>query len=97
MRLFKKELFRKKPKAPLEVAITLIHDAIEIAYTYKRDTRYMPSAEDLRLFKTLRETVWENHATARYIERTMEQRSRHEPEGARKFTDPAVADYHYPK
>ncbi len=88
--------FRKKQKQPLEEAVSLINQAIEIAYTYKRDKTYQPTEEDLVLFEQLGEALWSNHATAQYIARCMGQRFRGEPEGARKFTDPEVFDYHYP-
>ena len=91
------KLFKPKPKLPLEEAINLLHQAVEIAYTYKRDKRYKPTEADLALFEQLREALWQNHATAEYISRCMEQRFRGEPEGAKKFTDPEVFDYHYPK
>ena len=89
-------LFKKKQKQPLEQAIALIHEAIEIAYTYKRDKHYEPNESDIVLFEQLRETLWANHATAEYIARCMNQRMNGGLEGAKKYTDSAVFDYHYP-
>lgn len=89
--------FRKRPKPPLEQAIALVHEAVEIAFKHKRDKSYMPSEGDIKLFESLSEALWENHCTAQYIERCMIQRMRGEPEGSKKFTDPEVAAYHYPQ
>ena len=89
-------LFRRKPKPPLEEAIRTVGDAVEVAYKYLRDRKHMPSEEELRQFDQLAKALWENHCSAQYISRNMHQRSRGEPEGAKKFTDPAVFDYHYP-
>ena len=88
--------FKKKPKPPLEEAISLVHQAVEIAWCYKRDKRYNPSEADLASFDRLAQTLWESHTTAQYIARCMGQRAAGEPEGAKKFTDPKVFDYHYP-
>lgn len=85
--------FKRKPKPPLLDAIRMVSDATEIAYKYLRDRKHMPSEEELRLLNQLAETLWQNHATAQYIARNMGQRSRGEPEGAKKFTDSGVADY----
>lgn len=89
-------LFKRKQKQPLEQAIALIHEAVEIAYNYKRDRHFKPNESDILLFEQLREAVWANHATADYIARCMRQRMNGEPEGAKKFTDSEVFDYHYP-
>ena len=88
--------FKRNPPPPLEKAIGLIHEAIEIAYTYKRDKHFRPREADIALFEQLREALWANHATADYIARCMKQRIEGEPEGAKKFTDSEVFDYHYP-
>ena len=89
-------LFKRKQKLPLEEASALVQQAIEIAYTYLRDKSYQPTEANLALFEQLSQALWENHTTAQYIARCMGQRSRGEPEGAKKFTDPKVFDYHYP-
>jgi hypothetical protein len=89
-------LFRRKPKPPLAEAIRMVSEATEAAYKYLRDRGHMPTEDELRLLNQLAETLWTNHATAQYISRNMHQRSRGEPEGAKKFTDEAAADYHYP-
>ncbi len=85
-------LFRRKPKPPLADAIRMVGDATEMAYKYLRDRKHMPSEEELRLFNQLAEILWENHVTAQYISRNMHQRSRGEPEGAKKYTDPVMLD-----
>lgn len=90
------KLFRRKPKPPLAEAIQMVGDAVEVAYKYLRDRKHMPSEEELRQLDQLAKALWENHGTAQYISRNMHQRFRGEPEGAKKFTDPAVFDYHYP-
>lgn len=89
-------LFKRKPKPPLADAIHMVGDAVEVAYKYLRDRKHMPSEEELHLLDRLAEALWANHATAQYIARNMRQRAHGEPEGAKKFTDPTVFDYHYP-
>ena len=89
-------LFKRKPKPPLQEAIGLIHQAIEIAYKYKRDKYYQPTEDELELFLQLSNKLMEASATASYINRSMQQRFNGEPEGAKKFTDPKIFDYHYP-
>lgn len=89
-------LFKPKPKPPLEGAIRMVGDAVEVAYKYLRDHKHMPTEEELKLLDGLVAVLWSTHATAQYVARNMHQRFRGEPEGAKKFTDPAVADYHYP-
>lgn len=88
--------FRKKPKPPLEDAIDLVEQAVKIAYAYKRDKKFHPSENDLKLFERFSDLIWRRQATARYISRCMGQRFRGEPEGIRKFTNPDIFDYHYP-
>ena len=89
-------LFKPKTKPPLEGAIRMVGDAVEVAYKYLRDRKHMPTEEELKLLDRLVEALWQNHATAQYIARNMHQRFRGEPEGAKKFTDPEAFDYHYP-
>lgn len=88
--------FRRKPRPPLAEAIRKVHEAIEIAWRYKRDRLYMPGEEDIRLLCHLTETLWDTHATAQYIAITLRQRANGEQEGAAKFTDEKAFDYHYP-
>lgn len=75
----------------------MVGDAVEMAYKYLRDRKHMPTEEELSLLDRLVAALWSNHATAQYIARNMRQRANGEPEGAKKFTDPDVFDYHYPK
>ncbi len=51
-------------------------DAVEIAYHYLRDRRYQPSEEELALLDKLVESLWQSHATAHYIARSLRARSR---------------------
>ncbi len=88
--------FRKKPKPPLEQAIAMSCDALEIAYKYNRDRKHIPTEEELKLLDQLRETFLRNYGAAAIIARHMHQRFNGEPEGLKKFTDPNVFDYHYP-
>lgn len=91
------KLFKRKPKPPLEDAICMVGDAVEVAYKYLRDHKHMPTEEELRLLDGLVAALWSNHSTAQYIVRNMRQRANGEPEGAKKFTDPKVFDWHYPE
>ena len=90
------KLLKRKPPPPLKEAIGLIHEAVEIAYKYQRNKQYMPTEEEIALFEQLRETLWANHATVEYIARCMNQRMNGEPEGAKKWHNKEVFDYHYP-
>lgn len=49
-------------------------NAVEIAYQYLRDRRYRPSEEELAQFDRLVETLWQSHATAQYIARSLRSR-----------------------
>lgn len=89
--------FGRKPKPPLAEAIGLAGQAIAIAYRYKRDRSHMPTEEELGLLDKLASTLWEAHATAEYIARTMHQRAAGEPEGVKKFSGPDMFNYHYPE
>ena len=89
-------LFKRKPKPPIDTAIRMVGDAVEVAYGYLRDRRRIPSEEELRQLDTLAKTLWESHCTAQYIARNLHQRFRGEPEGSKQFTDQEVFDYHYP-
>jgi len=90
-------LFKRKPPPPLNEAINLIHEAIEIAYKHQRDKHYMPTEEDIELFKRIEEVLWQSKCTAEYITRCMQQRMNGEPEGAKKWHDKEVFDWHYPQ
>ncbi len=96
MQLLTMRLFKKKSKPPLEEAIGLVYQAVEIAYKYKRDKRYQPTEADLASFARLEQVLWRHHATAQYIASAMHQRFKGEAEGAKKFSDPELFDYHYP-
>lgn len=89
--------FKKKPKPPLEDAIRMVQDAIEIAYKPLRDKKYMPTEAELEHFERLANTLWENYTTTQYISRCLHQRYNGEPERSRKFTNPKTFDWHYPR
>ena len=89
-------LFKRKPKPPIEGAIRIVGEAVEVAYGYLRDRKRIPTEEELRRLDELTKTLWESHCTVQYISRNLHQRFRGEPEGAKKFTDVEVFDYHYP-
>lgn len=88
--------FKKKPKPPLEDAIRMVQDAIEIAYKSLRDRKHMPTETELEHFDRLANTLWESYTTAQYVSGCMHQRYNGEPEGSRKFTNPKTFDWHYP-
>ena len=89
-------VFRKKEKPPLDVAIDLVNQAVEMAYKYKRDKKYIPNAAEFKRLDGLLEALWQNHSTLDYIIRCLRQRSRGEPEGAARWHDKACFDYHFP-
>ncbi len=74
-------LFKPEPKPPLEEAIRMAGDAVEVAYAYLRDRKRMPTEEELARLDQLVEALWQNHATAQSIARKMHRRFRGEPEG----------------
>ena len=89
-------LFKRKPKPPIGRVVQKVGDAVEVAYSYLRDRGHMPSEAELRQIDQLAQMLWESHCTAQYISRNLHQRFRGEPEGAKKFTDSEVFNYHYP-
>ncbi len=89
-------LFKRKPKPPLEQAMWMLDDAVEIMYQYKRDKGYKPTASDMELFERITQRFWECHTTASYITSLLQQRMTGELEGAKKFNDAEAFDYHYP-
>lgn len=68
------KLFARKPKPPLEEAVRKAEEALEIAYTYLRDRRYVPSREDLYQVHMLAHTFWGHYTTAQYIARQLRER-----------------------
>ena len=88
--------FKRKPLSPLKKALNHIRDAEEIITTHKRDKDYIPSQKDLVLLAQIGDAFYQGYAYASYVHRCLTQRKDGEPEGAKKFTDPEVFDYHYP-
>lgn len=90
-------LFKRKPKQPLDAVLVHVGAAVEILYSYKRDSGYKPTEDDLLAFSAAQKALWGAFCTAGYIERCLHQRHRGEPEGSKKFTDAEVEQYHYPR
>ena len=90
------QLFKRKPKQPLNAALAHVAAAVEILYEHKRDGVYKPAEADLLMFSAVQKALWEASCTAGYIERCLHQRYLGEPEGSKKFTDAEVERYHYP-
>lgn len=67
--------FTKKPMPPLEGAIHLVEQAVEIAYVYLRRRDYTPSDDELRCFEQLVQTLWQNYTTLHYIAQHMRERA----------------------
>lgn len=88
--------FKRKPPSQLIEALNHIKDAEEIITAHKRDKTYIPSQKDLALLARIEENLYHNYAYTSYVHRCLSQRKSGEPEGAKKFTDPEVFDYHYP-
>lgn len=89
-------MFKKKQKPPLDSAIYLVNHAIDIAWKYQRDKKFIPSDDDFKKLDILLEAFWQNHCTLEYIIRCLKQRKNEKPEGAQKFTNPESFDYHFP-
>jgi hypothetical protein len=68
----------------------MANEAVDIAYKYQHDRKYMPSEKELRLFDALAETLFRNHSTVTRIARKMHQRACGEPEDAQIFIDPTM-------
>lgn len=90
-------LFKRKPKPPISRVVQTVGDAVEAAYGHLRDRNSMPTEEELRQIDALAKMLWESYCTVQYISRNLHQRFRGEPEGAKKFTDAEVFEYHYPQ
>lgn len=69
-------LFRRKPKPPLKQALTLVGDAVEIAYKYLRDRKQIPTEQELHHLDQLALLLWESHVTVQYIARHLRRRAR---------------------
>ncbi len=91
--------FRRRiiQKPPIEIADMMVRNSIIIAYGYLHNKRNIPSKEELAMFESFVEELDHSRATAAYILRCLHQRSRGEPEGSPKFTNPDSFDYHFPK
>ncbi len=90
--------FRRKPKlhASLDEVLEHIAAASKIMTAYKRDKHFIPTSTELERFYEIEQAFWAHNATLGYVVRCMRQRAAGEPEGAKKFSDPEVFDYHYP-
>jgi hypothetical protein len=60
---------------PLQRSIRMIKEALDLAYDYQRDPKFMPSAEDLQLLVRLSETLWFYQSAANYMVRRMHERA----------------------
>ena len=90
-------LFRRKPPPTLKEALTLINQASRIVLNCRRDKSFIPNKSDLALLQQVEHAFHEAHASSSYVHRCMQQRIEGKPEGAAKFNDKEVFDYHYPK
>jgi hypothetical protein len=91
------QIFRRKPPLPFKEALQHIHKANDIIAAHVKDKRYMPSKKDLISLDEIIGVLHLSYASANYAHRCLEQRRDGEPEGAKKFNDPEVLDYHYPE
>ncbi len=85
---------KRKSKKPLKEALDLIHQASEIIMTHKRDNKFIPTNEDIKIFGRIEQEFHTGLTNASYILRCMEQRLAGEAEGVRKYTDPEVGKYY---
>lgn len=60
---------------PLQRSIRMIKEALDLAYYYQRDPKFMPSAVDLELFVRLSETLWFYQSAANHMVRRMHERA----------------------
>ena len=90
--------FQRKPRQHTPLNEVLHHVAIssEIMMEYVRDKRFISTPAELEQFYEIEQAFWAHNATISYVVRCMRQRAAGKPEGAKKFTDPEVLDYHYP-
>lgn len=61
--------------SPLQRSISMIKEALDLAYRYQRDPKFAPSAEDLEQFVRLSETLWFYQSAANYMVRRMHERA----------------------
>ena len=94
--MFFRMFFKRKPKPPLDDAIRMAHDAIAIAFRYKRDKAYRLSAEERQQLDQLVKILHESHAAAQYINHCLQQRSRGEPEGGQKVHHCRSGSFQHP-
>lgn len=64
----------KNPKSPLYQATRMVYTAIETAYRYTQDETYIPTKEELELFRALEHCLLECHSTASFIRESMDKR-----------------------
>ncbi len=88
-------LFKRNP-SPLSQALSLAQQANEIVMQHKRNKNFMPSDQDLELLQNIENELNNAVAVTNYVRRNLQQRRNGEPEGAAKFTNPDIFDYHYP-
>jgi hypothetical protein len=60
---------------PLQRSIRMVKEALDLAYCYQRDPKFMPTTEDLELFVRLSETLWFYQSAANYMVRRMHERA----------------------
>lgn len=84
-------------KQPIEIALNMLMHTMIIAYGYMHNKRYKLTEHDLKMMDLFKDELWRNYCTAQWIASCLHQRSRGEPEGSPKFTDPESFDYHFPK
>lgn len=63
--------------------------------SYKQDSSYMPNTQDIEQFHYIISRLHENHATALYVLRCMKQRHEGKPEGAGKYHNSDIENYHF--
>lgn len=88
--------FKKKSKKPLQQALELIQQANQIVMAYKRDKTFMPTKSEMELIEQIQLYLQTSCGNVGYIERCMYQRLENKPEGAARFNDDEVMEYHYP-
>ena len=64
----------KPSKPPLYQATRMVYTAIEMAYRYTQDETYIPTKEELELFRALEHSLLECHHTAGVICGVMDRR-----------------------
>ncbi len=65
------------PSPPIEEALELLRQAMDIAFSYLEDPHYVPTEEELEQFRYMERSLLQHHAAAEALYRRLKERCRH--------------------